>query len=230
MWNRPSALVAVLLSASVLVLSIAFLLRTVSPASWLDLDRSVSRAVSEQIVRITATAGDRLELASVETVETFRDTDTLKLGWLNLGTTEAELRTPVVYRFHVALAEGLKVEVKRHGELARCVVRAPRLRATLPPAVRTEGWEKRASSGWARFNGADNLAALEKSITAEVTLRAPAKAELARDKARAQLAGFVSRWLVTEGLWGGPRGVREVVVVFPDESPDAISPSAVTGS
>lgn len=225
LWKRPSAIIAVLIAASALALSLAHLVRTLSPASWADFESRVSRSVSEHLVRIAATAGDRLELASVETVETFRETDNLKLGWLDFGTTEVELRTPVVYRFHVALAEGLRTELRRHGDLARCVVYAPKLLPTLPPAVRTEGWERRAVNGWARFNAEENLVALEKSLTAELVLRAPAKSELARDKARAQLAGFVSRWLIGDGLWGGAKGVREIVVVFPGESPETMPPA-----
>lgn len=228
--KRPVAVIFILLSAAVLIVSLAHLARTLSPASWLDLERRVSRSVSEQIVAISATKGDRLELASVETVETFRETDELRLGWVNLGTTEAEVRVPVVYRFHVSLAEGLSVAVKRHGDLIRCVVRAPALRPTLPPAIRTEGLEKRVSSGWARFNGAEALRDMEKGLTAALVSRAPGKAELARDKARAQLGGFVSRWLIHDGLWGGESGVREIVVLFPGESDVAPAPTVAADS
>lgn len=219
--KRPVALVPVLLASAVLALALAFLVRSLSPASLLDFERRVTRSVSEQLVAITATKGDRLELASVETVEIFRDTD----RGLLLGTTEAELRVPVVYRFHVSLAEGLTVGVKRHGDLIRCVVQAPALRPTLPPAIRTEGLEKRASSGWARFDGGDLLNELERNLTAELVTRAGRKADLARDKARSQLAGFVSRWLIRDGLWGGASGVREIVVLFPGETDAVVSPT-----
>lgn len=214
-----------ILAAALFVVALAFLLRTLSPASWVDFENRVTRSVTEQIVRISETKGDRLELASVETREVFRDTDSLRLGWIDFGTTEAEIGVPVVYRFHVALAEGLKVEVKKHGDLARCVVRAPALRATLPPAIRTEGITKRAANGWARFNAGDRLADLEKQLTAELVLRAPEKAGLAKDKARVALAGFVSRWLIKDGLWGGHDGVKEVVVLFPGEDSAGAAPS-----
>ncbi|MEN9593157.1 MAG: hypothetical protein RJA21_1633 [Gemmatimonadota bacterium] len=214
-----------LLAAAVFIVALAFLLRTVSPASWLDFENRVTRSVDEQIVLISATKGDRLELASVETREIFRETDALKLGWVDFGTTEAELGVPVVYRFHVALAEGLTVAVKKHGDLARCVVRAPELRATLPPAIRTEGITKRAVNGWARFNAGERLANLEKQLTAELVVRAPQKAVLAKDKARVALAGFVSRWLIKDGLWGGHDGVKEVVVLFPGEDGAGATPS-----
>lgn len=214
-----------ILAAAIFILALAFLFRTASPASWVDFENRVTRSVTEQIVRISETKGDRLELASVDTFEVFRETDSLKLGWFDFGTTQAEIGVPVVYRFHVALAEGLKVSVKRHGDLVRCVVRAPALRATLPPAIRTEGITKRADNGWARFNAGDRLADLEKQLTAELVLRAPQKAGLAKDKARVQLAGFVSRWLVKDGLWGGHDGVKEVVVIFPGEDDAGAAPS-----
>ena len=135
--------------------------------------RRVTRSVAEEVVRISETKGDRLEaLASVETRETFRESDALKFGLLDLGTTTTSISVPVVYRFHVALAEGLKVEVRKHDDLVGCVVRAPALRATLPPAIRTEGLEKRSENGWARFNAGDNLETLEKNLTAELVLRA----------------------------------------------------------
>lgn len=223
--KRPVALVPILLASAVLALALTFLVRSLSPASLLDFEHRVTRSVSEQLVSISATTGDRLELASVETVEIFRDTD----KGVILGTTEAEVRVPVVYRFHVSLGEGIRVGVKRHGDLIRCVVNAPALRPTLPPAIRTEGLEKRASSGWARFDGGDLLRELEKNLTAELVNRAGGKADLARDKARAQLAGFVSRWLIRDGLWGGSAGVREIVVLFPGESDVAVSPTLRVG-
>jgi hypothetical protein len=221
-------LTGLILAAAIFVLALAFLLRTVSPASWMRLEQRVTRSVSEQIVRISETKGDRLELASIETYEIFHETDSLKLGWINFGTTESEVGVPVVYRFHVALVEGIKVEVKKHGDLVRCVVRAPALRATLPPAIRTEGIKKRADNGWARFNAGDRLADLEKQLTAELVLRAPQKAGLAKDKARKQLAGFVSRWLIKDCLWGGHDGVKEVVVLFPGEDCAGAVPSLST--
>ncbi len=219
--RRPLTTVSLLLIAAALFLAaLAFLVRTLSPSSWLELEKRVSRTVSEEIVRIAEVQGDRLELASVETVETFSESDSLDLGWLHLGTTTTEIRVPVVYRFHVALAEGLKVRVTRHGDLLRCVVNAPALKATLPPAIRTEGMQKRAENGWARFNAGENLAALERNLSAELVLRAPRKAELARDKARLRLAGFVERWIDKGGDWGGHSGIREVVVRFPGEKDD----------
>ena len=148
----------------------------------------------------------------------------------DLGTTQVEVGVPVVYRFHVALAEGLGVEVKRHGDLVRCVVRAPALRPTLPPAIRTEGIVKSSANGWARFNADEQLPRLERQLTSELVLRAKEKTPLVREVARTRLAGFVSRWLVKDGLWGGHDGVREIVVLFPGESDALSSPTLVAPS
>lgn len=216
-----------LLALALLVVATTFFFRQLSPSNWAKLEERVSKSISEQIVRISSSQGDKLELASVETVETFRQTDSLDLGWVNLGTTTAEIRVPVVYRFHVALAENLRVELTRHGDLARCVVHAPPLRASLPPAIRTEGLEKHAENGWARFNSGAQLAELEKGLTTDLILRAPRKAELAKDKARVALAGFVKRWLVGDKLWGEDAGVREIVVLFPGEDPAQAQPTVL---
>lgn len=215
-----------LFAVAAVIVAATFFFRQFSPSNWAHLEQRVEKTVGEQIVRISASQGDKLELASIETLETFRETDSLDLGWVNLGTSTAEIRVPVVYRFHVALAEGLRVNVTRHGDLARCVVHAPLLRATLPPAIRTEGLEKHADNGWARFNSGEQLAALEKGLTTDLILRAPRKAELAKDKARVALAGFVKRWLVGENLWGSDAGIREIVVFFPGE-PEADAAPAV---
>lgn len=219
--------VVILVVVTALVFGLALLLRSLAPSSWLALEQRVSRSVHSEILRVSETVGDRLELASVETREVFLEKDELDLGWLHLGTTEVELAVPAVYRFHVALAEGMKIEVKRHGDLVRCVVHAPRLRPTLPPAIRTEGLVKRSANGWARFNADERLAELERQLTAELTLRAREKVPLACESARTRLAGFVSRWLVKDGLWGGHDGVREIVVLFPGESDAVTSPSLI---
>lgn len=217
----------ILIAVTGVVFALAFLLRSVSPSSWLELEKRITRTVTQRIVSVSETQGDRLELANLESFETFHDTDELKIGWLNLGTTRVEIGVPVVYRFHVALAEGLGVEVKRHGDLVRCVVRAPALRPTLPPAIRTEGLVKSSDNGWARFNADDQLAVLERQLTAELVLRSKEKVPFAKESARKRLAGFVSRWLVKDGLWGGHDGVREIVVLFPGESDAVASPTLV---
>ena len=216
--RRPVILIIALIAAVALLIgAVAALIHVVTPSAHLDLQSRVTRSISEEIVRINVSQGDRLEVASVETRETFREDDSLKAGWLDLGTTTASVSVPVVYRFHIALADGIRADVTVHGDMRRCVVHAPLLRPTLPPAIRTEGMRKESKNGWARFNAGENLEALEKNLTAELILRAPGKAVLARDKAREAVAGFVSRWLVRDNLWGGPDGVREIVVLFPDE-------------
>ena len=51
-----------LFAAALFLVALTFLVRSLSPSSWLDLERRVSRTVSEEIVRISAVQGDRLEL------------------------------------------------------------------------------------------------------------------------------------------------------------------------
>ena len=80
-------------------------------------------------------SGARLELASFEAVEILRSTDELRVAWdlIPLGTTITEIRVPATYRYHLRLDEPWLLEVEDQS----CVVHAPRIRPTLPPAFDT---------------------------------------------------------------------------------------------
>jgi len=174
-------------------------------------------------------SGARLELEAFEAVETLRSTDELRVGWdlLSLGTTVTEIRVPVTYRYHLRLDEPWRLEVEGQS----CVVHAPRIRPTLPPAIDTGGMEKFSASGWLRFNEDEQMDELERGITAALSERAadPAHLELVRERCRLEVAEFVRSWLLIEDHWRFDR-FRSVTVIFADEAssePSSISPTLV---
>ncbi len=159
----------------------------------------------------------RLEVATLEATEVLRREDERSLAWdlVPLGTTTVEIRVPVVYRYHLELADAWSVEV----EGTVCRVTAPRLRPTVPVAIRTDGLEKRVDEGWARFDGAAQLAELERSLTAHLTATArhADRVALAREPARRTVAAFVSDWLLSHEAWGEGE-IDTILVRFADET------------
>jgi hypothetical protein len=158
----------------------------------------------------------RLELAAYETVETFTRSDELRVAWdlIPLGTTFSEIRVPVTYRYHLRLDEPWRLEVNEQS----CVVHAPPIRPTLPPAIDTYGMEKNSSSGWLRFDEDEQMETLERGITATLSERAGDDVHLAmvREHCRLRVAAFVRAWLLHEDHWRSDR-FRSVTVVFADE-------------
>jgi len=173
--------------------------------------------------------GMRLEVAAFETVEILRITDELRVGWdlVSLGTTASEISVAVTYRYHVRLDEPWRLEVEGQS----CVVHAPRIRPTLPPAIDTGRMEKRSDSGWLRFNEDEQMENLERGVTAALSERAvdSAHLELVRERCRRRVAEFVRSWLLLEDHWRSDR-FRSVTVIFADETapePSSISPTLV---
>ncbi len=177
---------------------------------------NITRTFRESIPRVASTQGDVLELAVSQSDETFKRSDEKRIGWdyIYLGTTVVEIRVPVTYRHHLRLSDPWRLAARDHV----CVVLAPSIRPSLPPAIDTALMEKHAESGWARFDKNDKLAELEQSLTAALAERAmdAAHLPLVREACRQSVAEFVKRWLLREGQWRGDR-FSMIVVVFPDE-------------
>jgi len=179
--------------------------------------QTIAESFQENVKRIASTNGDVLELATLDIEETVTRFDSKTLfDVVYLGTTESEIRAMVVYRFHLKLSDDWKLSEKD----GRCVVVAPTIRPSLPPAVRTETMEKKSEAGWLRFNAAENLSALEKSLTPILERRAgaPSKIRNVREAARTSVAKFVQQWLLKQQKDLEQGGIREIVVIFPDES------------
>lgn len=178
--------------------------------------RSITEVFRENVRRIASTNGDVLELATLESEETVTKLDSKTLfDLVYLGTTESEIRALVVYRYHLKLSDDWSLNVKD----GRCVVIAPGIRPSLPPAIRTETMEKKSEAGWLRFNAAENLSELEKGLTVLLEKRAatPGKIRSVREAARLSVAKFVQAWVLREQKDFEQGGIREIVVLFPDE-------------
>lgn len=164
---------------------------------------------------VMRTPGGALEIATVTVDERFTRSDSRQFWGIPLGTTVSVIQVPVTYRFHIELARDWPVELR--GSTA--VVRTGEVKAALPVAIDTGRMEKYTQSGWARFDKDENLARLERSITAELATRAqsPQLRQLALESGRATVREFVTRWQLKEQRWQRGEGHR-VVVLFPGET------------
>lgn len=176
----------------------------------------VTNAFRENLIKVTGTQGDVLELATLEMEETLTRYNTKAIAWnlINIGTTVSEIRVPAVYRYHLKLSDHWHVHVHE----GTCVVVAPVIRPSLPPAVRTEKMEKKSEAGWGRFNAAENLSKLEHSITPSLESRAghPSHIDKVREPSRKAVAEFVKQWVL--GKHAGPATeVKRIIVLFEDE-------------
>ena len=147
----------------------------------------------------TSRGDARLELATAETVETISRRDERSAFWdlVPLGSTTVEVRVPVTWRWHVPL-DGEWRAVVEGGVLT---VEAPALRPSLPPAIHTDGIERRIEADWLRFDGAEQLARLEHELTPLLAARArdPRHLALGRAAARDALADLALRFAA--GAW-----------------------------
>ena len=160
-WRWPLTFLALGGMAMLVVISVAVLAGSLfaksvqrgvdaSEGAMKSLERFVSGATSVTlkesflagIPEISDAAGGRLELAKVERIETMRSEDRLSFFWekVSLGTTRAEIRVPVTYRYFVNLDDAW--EVQTEGPV--CYVQAPRLRTMLPPPYTLIVWKSKA--------------------------------------------------------------------------------------
>ena len=168
------------------------------------------------IPRLVPDGGTLLELAAFEATETISRTDDKRIFFdlVPLGATVSEIRVPVTYRYHLRLDEEWTLLVAD----GTCVVHAPPIRPTLPPAIHTDRMEKRSESGWLRFNEDEEMESLERSLTPTLVNRAedPDHLELVRERCRSRVGEFVRSWLLLEDQWGDGR-FTSVIVIFADE-------------
>lgn len=180
---------------------------------------TITTTFIEAIPEVRGTGLGNLELATVELTEILTTTDERTVLWdsVSLGETLSEIRVPVTYRYHLRLADAWQLEVSG----GTCLVLAPEIRPSLPPAIDTRRMTKRSDNGWLRFNADDQLAELERSLTPTLSAYAgdPRHIDLIRDEARATVAAFVQSWLLREDQWREDR-FRAIVVRFPDEDRD----------
>lgn len=170
----------------------------------------------------------KLELAAIEAVEIFTRTDDRRIFYdlLPLGATVTEIRVPVTYRYHLRLDDPWHLEVSNH----TCVVRAPPIRPTLPPAIDTGGLAKRSASGWLRFDAVERMDELERELTNLLSRRAadPDTIELVRETSRRRVAEFVRAWLLAERHWTADRFSAISVLFADDPAQDVVQPPTLS--
>ncbi|MEQ2007356.1 MAG: hypothetical protein ABMA26_11210, partial [Limisphaerales bacterium] len=175
---------------------------------------------------LARTPGGALELATSTSTETLTRTDERTIAWdiFYLGKTVSEISVPVTYRYHLNLRDPWKLDVTGN----TCIVRAPAIRPSLPPAIHTEGMQKRSEAGWARFDTKEQMAELERSLTPRLARTAgdPRRLALVREECRKTVAEFVRDWLLREDHWRKDR-FTAIQVIFADE-PKEKSPPLVT--
>jgi hypothetical protein len=181
------------------------------------LSGNVTETFLSSIPQFDPDGSGNLEVAALTATETFTRSDERKILWdrFSLGVTTSEIRVPVTYRYHLRLDDAWHLEID--GGVCRVV--APAVRPSLPPAIHTDRMEKRTASDWLRFDGDDQMAVLERSITPTLVTYAADERhlELVRENARRAVEDFVTTWLLREDQWGAER-VTDVRVVFADEA------------
>jgi hypothetical protein len=177
---------------------------------------SITRTFEESLPRLSSEPGGRLELAALNATETLTESNDLTTAWgnLHLGSTITEIKVPAMYRYYLRLHDAWKLDVSSN----ICVVYAPRIHPTLPPAIDTSQMEKRSSEGWGRFNATAQMDQLERDITPTLASYAGDKRhmDLVREECRKTVAQFVRDWLFREEQWRGDR-LSGIKVIFPDE-------------
>lgn len=169
----------------------------------------------EILLEIGRTHGDVLEVASpMKTVETFSKTDVrfAAWGWVYMGTATSEIKVPVTYRFHIKLSEMKQARLDENV----LVVTAPTLHPSLPVAFDTTAMEKKTDGTWLRFDAAQQLTDLEKTITPALTARAKDHTNTVRENARRDIEEFVQQWIV-DSHPDYRAQIKAVKVIFPGE-------------
>lgn len=185
----------------------------------------ITETFTSALPTFARTPGGTLELATATSVETLARTDEKTIAWdvIYLGKTISEISVPVTYRYHLVLRDPWKLDVSGN----TCIVHAPAIRPSLPPAIHTDQMQKRSEAGWARFDAKEQMAELERSLTPRLTRHAgdPRRLALVREECRKTVAEFVRDWLLREDHWRKDR-FTAIQVIFADEPQDTSSPPA----
>ncbi len=191
------------------------------------LSGNITRTFVAAIPEISAAGAGNLELATSGQTEVFRAEDEKSVFWdkVYLGKTVSEIRVPVTYRYHLRLSDPWRLDVSGQ----TCIVVAPVIRPSLPPAIHTDKMEKKSDAGWGRFNAREQMTDLEKSITPTLTGYAADEKHLAfvREQCRKTVAEFVKTWLLKEDHWRSDR-FHAIKVIFADETnavPEQVVPA-----
>jgi hypothetical protein len=195
------------------------------------LDReTIQKEFIADIPTIFRTPGGNLELAAFKATETMMSSDTARLPFFNWkipgATTTVIINVPVIYRYHVQVLDQWDIQVVDN----TCLIYAPELRPTLPPAIQTDQMEIHTFEGPLAWDDETQQAKLLQSLTPQLEANAQdsTKLKLVREEARKTVAEFVRAWLLERGEWG-ERKIDDIKVVFRGEgdlTPVSLTPAA----
>ena len=212
-------LAIVLLLCATILLATKMVIERASGLAEKFRQQHITETFTSALPTFARTPGGNLELATSTSTETLTRTDERTIAWdmVYLGRTVSEISVPVTYRYHLVLRDPWKLDVVGN----TCVVRAPAIRPSLPPAIHTDRMQKRSDAGWARFDAKEQMAELERSLTPRLARHAgdPRRLALVREACRKTVAEFVRDWLLREDHWRSDR-FASIKVIFADE-PDA---------
>ncbi|MES2786104.1 MAG: hypothetical protein V4684_11625 [Pseudomonadota bacterium] len=184
---------------------------------WLDRGRGAPASMnSGREPEFIPTNGGVLTIAWVKGYETFerRSASEMDVGGIQVplpfGETVSEISTAAKYQYQIRLEK--KWPMRCSDEV--CVVRTGPVELAEPVAIYHEQTTRKTASGWARFDKAQNLEALNRAL--DPALKARGNAARNRDvglrDGRAEVAKFVRQWMV-----GQKHGDRRIVVLYPGE-------------
>ncbi len=178
---------------------------------------NITETFISSIPEIISTNGNILEIAVMNNTEIFTRTDNQSLFWgtFELGENIVEIRVPVTYRYHIQLSDPWHLEVNDN----TCIVYAPEIRASQPPAINTDKMQKLViKEGWARFDAKRSLEELQQSLTPKLMQAAnnEKRISLVDEKAKSSVAEFVKNWLLREDQWGDNK-FNNIKVYFPTD-------------
>jgi hypothetical protein len=175
---------------------------------------NITETFRQDLQEINDTGQGNLEVSIMKSTEYFKRRSSKTALWdlLDLGTTTTEIRVPATYRYHIKLSDEWKLDT----EGKTVFVIAPALRASLPVAFDTGGTYKNINEGWARFNGYEQMAQLERNISFTLNRNAKHNKNLVREQSRKTIERFVKHCLKRNDQWSED-GFTNVEVIFADE-------------
>lgn len=177
-----------------------------------DSTTHTSHSTGEMVVM--RTPGGLLEVSTISTDERFDSTSNHSVLSVPLGRTVAQVKVPAVYRYHIPLAKDWSFNVAGNS----LIVVAPTVEPSLPVAIDTGKLESLSSGLWSPITGTDAVAALQKSISANLAEKSitPQFLLLQRESARKTVSEFVQKWVVDQPRWKGMKSPA-IFVFFEDE-------------
>lgn len=163
---------------------------------------------------VMRTAGGLLEVSTVTTEERFLSSTTNTVLGVPVGKTVAQIQVPAVYRYHIELAK--EWTFRTEGETLIAI--APAVRPSLPVAIDTGKLKSFSNGIWSLITGPEEVAALQKSITASLATKAATQEliQVQRESARKTVGEFVQKWVVEQPRWKATK-TPIVLVFFADE-------------